>query len=85
MTSLATILVTGATGNLGGAVVKALLAQGMAVKAGTTRPEGASVPAGAQIVKIDYEQPPTVESALKDVDGLFLVAPPLRRSFMEAS
>jgi len=77
MTRSATILVTGATGNLGGAVVKALMANGMAVKAGTTRPEGAKVPGGVTVAKVDYTLPPTVEAALTGVDGLFLVAPPL--------
>jgi uncharacterized protein YbjT (DUF2867 family) len=77
MTRSGAILVTGAAGKLGGAVVRALLEQDVRVIAGTTRPESAVIPGGAQIVKIDYELPPTVESALKGADGLFLVAPPL--------
>ena len=77
MANAKTILVTGATGNLGGAVVRALLDRGLKVKAGTTRPETVTVPGGAQIVKTVYEQPETLASALKGADGLFLVAPPL--------
>jgi uncharacterized protein YbjT (DUF2867 family) len=77
MTNSKTILVTGATGNLGGAVVRALMNSGLHVKAGTTRPETATLPAGAAIVKTVYEQPETLAGALKGVDGLFLVAPPL--------
>ncbi len=77
MTSTKTILVTGATGNLGGAVVNALLAKGMTVKAGTTRPEGAKLPAAARTVRIVYEDMDSVSAALEGLDGLFLVAPPL--------
>jgi uncharacterized protein YbjT (DUF2867 family) len=72
-----TILVAGATGNLGGAVARSLLGKGLDVYAGTTHPESAAVPDGAHIVKFDYEQPSTVEAALRGADGLFLVAPPL--------
>ena len=77
MADMKTILVTGATGNVGHAVTRALLGRGLGVKAGTTRPETAKVPDGAQVVKVVYEQPDTVATALKGVDGLFLVAPPL--------
>jgi uncharacterized protein YbjT (DUF2867 family) len=77
MSNLKSILVTGAMGNLGRAVVKALADTNMSVKAGTTRPEKGSVPQGVQIVKINYGQPETVAAALEGVDGLFLVAPPL--------
>jgi uncharacterized protein YbjT (DUF2867 family) len=77
MASSTTILVTGATGNLGGAVARTLLSKGLSVKAGTTHPESADIPVGAAIVKFDYEQPSSVEAALKGIDGLFLVAPPL--------
>jgi uncharacterized protein YbjT (DUF2867 family) len=72
-----TILVTGATGNLGRAVVQALSARGFQVKAGSTRPEKATTLPGVVPVKVVYEEPDTVVAALEGVDGLFLVAPPL--------
>jgi uncharacterized protein YbjT (DUF2867 family) len=71
------ILVTGANGNLGGAVVRALTSKDMTVIAAGTRPENMQMPQGIDVCKIDYAQPETVAAALKDVDGLFLVAPPL--------
>lgn len=72
-----TILVTGATGNLGRAVVKALTNKGFDVKAGSTKPEKASPSPGVKRVKVVYEEPGTVAAALDGVDGLFLMAPPL--------
>jgi uncharacterized protein YbjT (DUF2867 family) len=71
------ILVTGANGNLGGAVVKALTNTSMTVIAAGTHPEKMQMPRGMEIRKIDYVRPETVPAALKGIDGLFLVAPPL--------
>ena len=71
------ILVTGANGNLGGAVVRALNRGTVKIIAGGTHPETMQTPQGIEIRKIDYVQPETVAVALRDVDGLFLVAPPL--------
>lgn len=71
------ILVTGANGNLGGAVVRALINKDMTVIAAGTHPENMRMPQDIEVRKIDYVQPETVTEALRDVDGLFLVAPPL--------
>ena len=71
------ILVTGAAGTVGGAVAKALQAQKFKVTGGTTRPESASLPKGVNAVKADYTDPASMAAALNEVDGLFLVAPPL--------
>lgn len=71
------ILVTGANGNLGGAVVRALANTSMTVIAAGTQPEKMQMPQGLEIRKIDYVRPETVTAALKGIDGLFLVAPPL--------
>jgi uncharacterized protein YbjT (DUF2867 family) len=71
------ILVTGANGNLGGAVVRALIRTDFTVIAAGTRPETMRMPQGVEVRKMDYVQPQTVTAALNGVDGLFLVAPPL--------
>jgi uncharacterized protein YbjT (DUF2867 family) len=71
------ILVTGANGNLGGAVVRALNRGTATVIAAGTHPENMQTPQGLEARKIDYVQPETVAAALRGVDGLFLVAPPL--------
>jgi uncharacterized protein YbjT (DUF2867 family) len=71
------ILVTGANGNLGGAVVRALHGGTAWVVAAGTHPENMQQPQGIEVRHIDYLQPDTVAAALKGVDGLFLVAPPL--------
>ncbi|MEW6349426.1 MAG: SDR family oxidoreductase [Thermodesulfobacteriota bacterium] len=71
------ILVTGATGQLGSAVVKALTHRGFEVKAASTNP--AKVSAGKRVaaVKMDYTDPATFDEAFKGVDRLFLIALPL--------
>ncbi len=71
------ILVTGATGNLGSAVVEALTGKGFDVKAGSTNPVKAEIPLGVEAVKVVYEEPDSINKALKGVSGLFLIAPPM--------
>ena len=71
------ILVTGANGNLGGAVVRALNRGTSTTIAAGTHPENMRMPQDLEVRKIDYVQPETVVAALNGVDGLFLVAPPL--------
>jgi len=72
-----TILVTGATGNLGRAAVEALAARGFRVKAAARHPEKLAAREGVEAVALDYEAPSTFDGALAGVDGLFLVAPPM--------
>lgn len=69
-------LVTGATGNVGRHVVDGLLAAGEAVRALTRDPEGARLPAEAEVAGGDLTRPETVEPALKDVSALFLFPVP---------
>ena len=71
------LLVTGATGNLGSEVVKALLAEGYAVKAGTRSVEAIEPAEHLEAVKLDYADVGTFDSALVGVKGVFLVAPPM--------
>jgi uncharacterized protein YbjT (DUF2867 family) len=74
MTEQSKILVTGATGNVGGRVVSQLLDAGAAVRALVRDPD-ASLPAGAEGVEGDLSKPETLEAALEGVDSVFLVWP----------
>ena len=75
MASNETILVTGATGNVGGQVVTQLAAAGHHVRAlvrGTNRPK---LPAGVETVRGDLADPASLEPALDRVEAVFLVWP----------
>lgn len=71
------VLVTGATGQQGGAVVRALLSKGHRVKALTRRPDSDAArqlaTAGIEIVAGDLADTASVVKAAKDVDAMFLM------------
>jgi uncharacterized protein YbjT (DUF2867 family) len=67
-----TVLVTGATGNAGGAVVQSLAASGIAGRA-LVRKEVA-LPAGIEPVYGDLNQPESFVDALSGVSGIFLLS-----------
>lgn len=71
------VLVTGASGNVGGAVVTALLAAGIPVRAAGNDQSAleARFP-GIETVPLDFYQPGTFDAALADAGGLFLLRPP---------
>ena len=74
-----TILVTGATGQLGRLVVDNLLARGIepsTVRAGARDVAKAAALAelGVQVVPLDYDAPETVAAAVDGVDALLLVS-----------
>ncbi|MFE6750231.1 NAD(P)H-binding protein [Kitasatospora purpeofusca] len=71
-----TILVTGATGRVGGSVVAQLHAAGVPVRA-LVRGE-ADFPAGVRAVRGDLGDPASLGAALEGVDAVFLVWPFLR-------
>ncbi len=71
------ILVTGSTGNLGRAVVAALVSAGFPVRAAARDPGKLTPRPGVEPVRFAYEDPATHAAALPGVDGLFLIAPPL--------
>ncbi|RWQ36394.1 MAG: NmrA/HSCARG family protein [Mesorhizobium sp.] len=75
MTTKRSILVTGATGQQGGAVARALLSSGHRVKALTRRPDSDAArqlaSAGAEIVTGDLGDTASVMKAAKDVDTMF--------------
>jgi uncharacterized protein YbjT (DUF2867 family) len=77
MTSKRNILVTGATGQQGGAVARALLSRGHHVKALTRKPDSEPArqlaSAGADIVAGDLADVASIVKAAKDVDTMFLM------------
>lgn len=68
-----TILVTGATGRIGSAVVDHLVAEGAAVRALTRAPETARFPSGVEAVRGDPADIDAMRAALSGVDTLFLL------------
>ncbi|MFC0624345.1 SDR family oxidoreductase [Kribbella deserti] len=66
------ILVCGATGNIGSALVEALVAADEPVRALVRQADRA--PAGAEAVVGDLHQPETFLDALSGVDGLFMLS-----------
>lgn len=71
------ILVTGATGQQGGAVAQQLLANGYRVRAMTRKPQGEKATAlaklGAEVVQGDLDDAQSLERALEGVWGVFAV------------
>jgi uncharacterized protein YbjT (DUF2867 family) len=72
-----TILVTGATGNQGGAVARELLVNGYKVKAMTRNPTSGAAQAlaaqGAEIIPADLDNPNSLQKALVGIWGVFAV------------
>jgi uncharacterized protein YbjT (DUF2867 family) len=68
------ILVTGATGNAGGAVVRALLARGEEVRALVRDPERRTLPEGAELAVGDLNQPETLKPHLGGIAAAFLLS-----------
>lgn len=79
------ILITGATGQQGGAVAKALLAKGQAIRVMTRNPEKAAslAKAGAEVVKGDLTNGAILQMALRGVYGVFAMSTPFEAG-MEA-
>ncbi|WP_457152582.1 NmrA/HSCARG family protein [Mesorhizobium sp. P5_C1] len=77
MASKRNILVTGATGQQGGAVARALLSRGHRVKALTRKPDSEAARqlalSGAEIVAGDLADAASVVRAAKDVETMFLM------------
>ncbi|MFI7336719.1 NAD(P)H-binding protein [Streptomyces sp. NPDC050085] len=67
------ILVTGATGNVGAQVVRAVAATGAPVRALSRAGSPEGLPPGAQAAAGDLNRPESVRSALTGVDALFLL------------
>jgi uncharacterized protein YbjT (DUF2867 family) len=72
------ILVTGATGNVGGDVLRGLLELGGPVRAAVTDVARArtTLPENAELVRFDFTDPSTFGPALEGVTRVFLMRPP---------
>ncbi len=69
------VLVTGATGNVGGPLLRLLSAGSRPVRAAVRHPERVTVP-GVETVRFDVTDPTTYPATLAGVSSLFLVRPP---------
>jgi uncharacterized protein YbjT (DUF2867 family) len=72
------ILITGASGNVGGHVLSQLAARGAQVRALVLNPETARFPPQVEVVRGDLTVPETLEACLHGIESVFLVwtAPP---------
>ncbi|MBE1604945.1 NmrA family NAD(P)-binding protein [Actinopolymorpha pittospori] len=69
------ILVTGATGSVGGHVVSSLAGEGFETRALVRDPDTASLPDGVDVVVGDLSSPRTLEPALRGVERVYLMWP----------
>jgi uncharacterized protein YbjT (DUF2867 family) len=67
-----TVLVTGATGNIGRPLVAGLLADGARVRALTRDPAAASFPPGVAVAGGDYAAPGILAEAVRRADAVFV-------------
>jgi uncharacterized protein YbjT (DUF2867 family) len=67
------IVVTGATGNVGREVVRALADRGVPVRAVARRPDAVPLPSPVEVVAADLATPDAVGPALAGARGLFLL------------
>jgi len=73
------ILITGASGNAGGAVLREVLKTGSDVRAMVrSKEDTAKVPQGADAVVADFADKPSLRRALESVDTVYLVCSPVR-------
>jgi uncharacterized protein YbjT (DUF2867 family) len=79
------VLVTGATGTVGGEVVKALLQRGADVRAFTRKqPKLGTFPGAVEIALGDLTDPVSITEAIKGVDELFLLIGNVPDEFTQA-
>ncbi|WP_433038323.1 SDR family oxidoreductase [Actinomycetospora sp. CA-053990] len=74
MTDTEVILVTGASGHVGGELVAQLAATGHRVRAMTRKPHDLTVPSGVEVVAGDAADPASLTQAFTGVDRAFLMS-----------
>ncbi|MBI5577134.1 MAG: NmrA/HSCARG family protein [Deltaproteobacteria bacterium] len=81
MASRKTILVTGATGQQGGAVARCLISKGQNVRVLTRSPEKARELAqrGAEVLRGDFDDRESLKEAVRGADGVFIVGTPFEK------
>jgi uncharacterized protein YbjT (DUF2867 family) len=70
------ILITGASGNVGGEVLKQAAQTGAKIRAAYQDVSKVKAPAGTEVATVDFKQPETLRVALHGIDRVFLVGPP---------
>jgi uncharacterized protein YbjT (DUF2867 family) len=87
MSDSLSVLVSGATGQQGGALARVLLERGHGVRAFVRRPDSPEAKElerlGAELARGDFDEPSTPEDAARGTDALFIVATPFEAG-MEA-
>ncbi len=68
------VLVTGASGNVGREVVRALAERGLLVRAATRAAD--VIPSADENVALDFEKPSTFQAAARGCEAMFLMRPP---------
>jgi uncharacterized protein YbjT (DUF2867 family) len=80
MSDSLSVLVSGATGQQGGALARVLLDKGHRVRAFVRRPDSSEAEAlerlGAELAEGDFEESSTIEEAARGMDAMFVVATP---------
>ncbi|MFH1018115.1 MAG: NmrA/HSCARG family protein [Pseudomonadota bacterium] len=75
-----TVLVTGATGNQGGAVARTLVKQGMKVRALTRKPDSPAATKleklGVEVAAGSFDEEDALKTAMREVDAVFLMGTP---------
>ncbi|MEU6878912.1 NAD(P)H-binding protein [Streptomyces sp. NPDC046712] len=71
-----TILITGARGKVGHAILSRLHSAGLTVRAASARPAQLTVPAGVETAELGLDRPETFAPALRDVRQVFLYPEP---------
>ncbi|MEV0618803.1 NAD(P)H-binding protein [Nonomuraea sp. NPDC050404] len=73
-----TILITGASGNIGGGVARRLAAAGRPIVLAARDPGSVTAPRGCppDIRRLDYDDPSSYEGALRRATSVLLIAPP---------
>ncbi|MFI6181368.1 NAD(P)H-binding protein [Nonomuraea sp. NPDC051191] len=70
------IVVTGATGTVGGEVVRLLAGQGERVRAMTRTPSKVEALPGVEVVQGDFDDPGSLAAAARGADAMFLLSAP---------